>query len=93
MNSDSYKDKYEIYKKLPFINAILTIILVLVWAIVDYSECITGIGDMGFLGCFSLWLLFGAAVAGIVGFITMVSISATVVRTDAILQIEENTKK
>ena len=93
MISKSYQNMYEIYKKFPLINAILIMILTLVWAIVDYSECITSISDLTFVGCFVIWLLIGAVVAGIVAFITMVSISATIVRTDAILQIEESIKK
>ena len=92
MTSKNYQNMYEIYKKFPLINAISIMILTLVWSIVDYNECITGISDLGF-GCFVIWLLIGAVVAGIVAFITMVSISATIVRTDAILQIEENVKK
>ena len=94
MTSTNYQKIYETtYKKLPLINAILVMILTLAWAIIDYSACITGIGDLEFFGCFAIWLLIGAVAAGIVAFLTAISISATIVRTDAILQIEKSIKK
>ena len=93
MNYDSYKKAYEFYKKSPLVNAILTLVLVLVWAIVDYCECITGISDLEIVGCLAVWLLIGSVVAGTVAFLTQISISATVLRTDAVLRIEQIIEK
>ena len=89
MNYGSYKKAYEFYKKSPLVNAILTIVLALVWAIIDYCECITGISDLEIVGCLAVWLLIGSVVAGTVAFLTQISISATVIRTDTVLRIEQ----
>ena len=93
MNLKSYENAYQIYKKLPLINAILIMVLTLVWAILDYDMCLTGISDLEFFGCLIIWLLIGAVIAGVTAFLTQISISATVLRTDAVLTIAENIKK
>ena len=80
-----------LYKKLPMINAIVAIALAIGWGILDCAVGITGIGDMGFVG-FLTWLGIGVPFAAIVGLFTMLFISATIVRTDAVLEIKRSLK-
>ena len=83
----NYKKMYKIYKKLPFINSIITCLLSLVWGIIDGTQWITGIGDNLEGAAIAIWLLIGAVLAVIVMFLTCVTISPVVVRTDAALEI------
>lgn len=91
MNFD-YENIYQsIYKKLPMISAIAAYVLVVAWAIVDWTAWLTGIGGLGLEG-FLIWLGIGAPFAALVGFITMLSISATVVRTDSAIEMKKMVK-
>lgn len=70
-----YKARYELYKKLPAISAILTFIGVALSSILFHQFL---------LGC-----LIGAIIAVIEFFIASLAISPVVVQTDAILNIEK----
>ncbi|MBQ5794251.1 MAG: hypothetical protein IIW17_09560 [Clostridia bacterium] len=90
MNFD-YENIYQsIYKKLPMISAIAAYVLVIVWAIVDWTAWLTGIGDLRFAG-FLIWLGIGGPFAALVGFLTMVFISPIVVQTDMLIQMDGKT--
>ena len=95
----NYKRFYEIYKKMPAIISIILASLVFIWSIVDvaafsyrgsYYQRYYGIMhlDTPFLAMF-IWWLIGAVLVFAAYFFTVLPISATVVRTDAILEIKE----
>ena len=88
MNFDYESTYLNLYKKLPMINAISAYVLVIAWAIVDWAEWIVFGEFLGFL----IWLGIGAPFAVLVGFITMLSISATVVRTDSAIEMKKMVK-
>ena len=83
-----FKKIYCVYRKLPFISAIISLIPVIVWAITDWCEWITVIGELEF-GGFIIWLAIGSVFSVAVYFFTSLVISPTVVRTDAVLRIEK----
>ena len=87
----NYMKYYGIYKKLPLINFISTVVIALVWGIVDAFEYITDIGELE-VGAVFIWTLIGAVVGAIVMFFTAVVMSATIVRTDATIEIESKLK-
>ncbi|MBR2650776.1 MAG: hypothetical protein IKD45_03875 [Clostridia bacterium] len=87
----SYRKLYEIFKKMPLINFISTMLLAFVWAIFDAVAEITELGDLG-VGAVFIWLIIGGVAAAIVSFFTALCISATVVRTDATLEILASVK-
>ncbi len=86
-----YTGFYGIYKKLPFINFIATMVLSLVWGIIDWCEWITEIGELEFGGLI-IWLLIGAVVGLINTFFTCIYTSPTIVRTDATVAILDTIK-
>ena len=59
-------------------------VLILAWSILDVSEYITAISELEVLGVI-VWLIIGVPVSLLVGFITAVLISPTVIRTDAVM--------
>ena len=88
MNID-YKKAYNIYKKMPLISFVSTVVLALAWGILDAVEFITGIGELEF-GAVVVWLLIGAVFAFIPAFLTSIIISPTVLRTDAALAVQNS---
>lgn len=88
----NYEHVYlNLYKKLPVINGISAYVLVIVWAIVDWVTCTTAIGYMEFLG-FLIWLGIGGVFALLVALFTMLQMSATIVRTDAAIEMKKSMK-
>lgn len=75
---------YGIYKKLPFINFIATMVISLIWGIIDWCKWIT---DMAGFGGLIVWLLIGAVVGLINLFFTSIYISPAIVRTDVTVDI------
>jgi hypothetical protein len=95
-----YKKTYNnVFRKLPKILAITIAVLVFIWSIVDvsvFSSVSRYYGShYGVLGLGSwplaliIWWAIGAVVSFATWFFTAVGISATVVRTDAIVEINE----
>ena len=82
---------YGLYKKLPFINFIATMVISLIWGIIDWCEWITGIGELDF-GGLVIWLLIGAVVGLINMFFTSIYISPAIVRTDVTVDILNSVK-
>ena len=104
LNPD-YQKLYGIYKKLPGILAIIIMSLVFIWSIVDvsvfveesysrYSGSTTYYGVMylesAFLAMF-IWWAIGAVLAASTWFFSALSVSATVARTDAIIELNNKT--
>ena len=85
MNID-YKKAYNIYKKLPQISFVITMILALAWGIIDWAAYITELAELGF-GGLVIWLLAGTVLAAINLAFSAILISPTIVRTDATLAI------
>ncbi|MBQ7343178.1 MAG: hypothetical protein IJW53_00270 [Clostridia bacterium] len=85
-----YKAAYETYKKFPSINFVITLILSIAWAIIDFSVEITDIE--GFL-CFIVWPMAGVVLGLFIMYITMIAISPTIVRTDAICELVDLAKE
>lgn len=97
-----YQKLYGIYKKLPSILAIVIMSLVFVWSIVDvsvfqykprYSSGYRyGVMELesAFLAML-IWWAIGAVVSVSVWFFSALSVSATVVRTDAIIELNNKT--
>lgn len=75
-----YRDKYNVYKKLPSILGLTFFFLI------SFAAVICAINTSNIL--FLLGLPIGAAVGGITYFITSLSIAPTVLRTDAVLDIK-----
>jgi len=93
-----YKTFYNYYKKLPKYLAILLSTLIFIWSIVDVSVFQSGYyyGVMMLESAFVamlIWWLIGAVLVILTWFFSKVCISATVVRTDAILEINEKMTK
>lgn len=86
---------------MPAIAAITTMILALVWSIIDVIVFRVNIGwitpfwKFGILRLNNpivsilIWLAIGAVLATIVWFFSALTISATITRTDAVLEISE----
>ena len=95
-----YQKLYGIYKKLPGILAIIIMSLVFIWSIVDVSVFVesyyrkTYYGVMylesAFLAMF-IWWVIGAVVAASTWFFSALSVSATVARTDAVIELNNKT--
>ena len=104
MNPD-YTGFYQFYKKLPGIAAISTMVIFLIWSIVDVIVFRVNVGWYSPIykyGIFRLespilsvliWLAIGVIVSGIVWFFSALTTSATVTRTDAVLKIAEATEE
>jgi Zn-dependent protease with chaperone function len=100
--SPNYKKFYQLYKKMPAIAAITTMILALVWSIIDVivfrvgrGGWFTSVWEFGILRLNNpivsilIWLAIGVVLATIVWFFSALTISATITRTDAVLEISE----
>ena len=83
-----YKWSYRIYRYLPIISAIVTAIGSFLWAVIDSVGGNSIICESGILA-FIIWIIIGAILTACVFFISMIRMSATVVRTDAVLALEE----
>ena len=102
MNPD-YQKFYANYRKLPGILTILIAVLSLAWSIVDvcvfydssysrYSGYEYYYGVMQLPSIFLallIWWAIGAVLCFIVWYISCLSVSATIARTDAVLKINE----
>lgn len=88
MNID-YKKAYNIYKKMPLISFISTVVLALAWGILDAIAWITEIVESEF-GIVVIWMLIGSVFAFITAFLTSIIVSPTVLRTDAALAIQNS---
>jgi hypothetical protein len=101
MNPD-YERFYTLYKKMPGILAYTTIIMTVIWSIVDVSIFQTSYGSyFNRYTCYGImelesallamlvWWAIGAVLAGIAWFFSALSVSATVRRTDAVVAIKE----
>lgn len=98
-----YKKYYGTYKKLPGILAILICVLTLIWSIVDlavfshesrYGNIYYGIMELKSLVLTLLiWWAIGAVLAVGTWFFSTLAVSATVARTDAIIEINDKIKK
>ena len=86
-----YKKAYNIYKMLPLINACVIILLATIWGFVDWFVYITELAYELEAGAFLIWFLIGCAVAGITYIASVISISPIVVRTDALIAIQNAT--
>ena len=90
-SGNNYKMFYSLYKKVPVYNAILIFIAAFIYGIVDASEEILIGYELGG-AAFIIWLLIGAVAGGIVWFFSTLMTAATVVRTDAVLEMNEKLK-
>ena len=90
-----YSKAYKKYRFMPVIVASIVEFLFFVWGIIDAITGITDfndiIDDTEIVAVF-LWLIIGAIVALICFAISVIAISPTVVRTDAVLEIAAATK-
>ncbi len=101
MKDPNYDKFYRIFKKLPKILAIITAALVFIWSIVDvavfsYYGYDTYYGVMRLESCFLvllIWWLIGAVLAYATYFFAALPVAATVVRTDAVLEINAKVKE
>lgn len=102
MKDPNYDKFYRIFKKLPKILAIVVAILVFIWSIVDvavfsydgYYDTYYGVMRLG--SCFLvllIWWLIGAVSALLTYFFSALPVAATVVRTDAVLELNAKVKE
>ena len=93
----NYKKYYSLLKKLPAILTITILFLVLVWSIVDvnvfnyttnYGYTFYGIMRLpsAFLELI-IWWAIGLVIAGATWFFSVIAVSATITKIDAILEI------
>ncbi len=97
MKDPDYTKFYRIFKKLPKILAIIIAALVFIWSIVDVS-IFNGYyyGVMQLKSCFLvllIWWLIGAVLAFATYFFSAMHVSAIVLRTDAVLEINAKVKE
>lgn len=97
MKDPNYDKFYRIFKKLPKILAIIIAALVFIWSIVDVS-IFNGYyyGVMQLKSCFLvllIWWLIGAVLAFATYFFSAMHVSAIVLRTDAVLEINAKVKE
>ncbi len=102
MKDPNYNKFYRIFKKLPNILAIIIAALVFIWSIVDVAVFshegyqYTYYGVMRLKSCFLvllIWWLIGAVLAFATYFFAALPVAATVVRTDAVLEINAKVKE
>ena len=88
----NYENAYRIYKLLPAISFICSMVAALAWTVIDLLA-FSRYQRYGILRLESpvlpifIWLLAGLLLATITFFFTAVAISSTVLRTDAVLKI------
>lgn len=97
MKDPNYTKFYRIFKKLPKILAIIIAALVFIWSIVDVS-IFNGYyyGVMQLKSCFLvllIWWLIGAVLAFATYFFSAMHVSAIVLRTDAMLELNAKVKE
>lgn len=97
MKDPDYTKFYRIFKKLPKILAIIIAALVFIWSIVDVS-IFNGYyyGVMQLKSCFLvllIWWLIGAVLAFATYFFSAMHVSAIVLRTDAMLELNAKVKE
>lgn len=103
MKDPNYDKFYRIFKKIPKILAIVVAALVFIWSIVDvavfsysgyYYQPYYGVMHLPswFLALF-IWWIIGAVLALLTYFFSALPVSATVVRTDAVLEINAKVKE
>ena len=83
-----YSAFYKVYKLLPMIYAALVLLAGLVFGIVDACMEITEIGDLE-AAAVPIWLIIGAVASAIVLWLSSIIVSPTIVRTDAIIEINK----
>ena len=99
----NYEKFYALYKKLPSIASIVLAALVFIWSIIDvsifsphyyYYGNYYGIMrlDSAFL-VLIIWWAIGAVLTLLTWFFSSLTVSATVTRTDAIVEIKNNLNK
>lgn len=106
MKNPDYNKFYKIYKKLPKILAIIIAALIFIWSIVDvavfsygggrYYDYVTYYGVMRLKSCFLvllIWWAIGAVLAFATYFFSAMHVSAIVLRTDAVLEINAKVKE
>lgn len=102
MKDPDYTKFYRIFKKLPKILAIIIAALVFIWSIVDvavfshdgYYNTYYGVMRLGScLLVLLIWWLIGAVLAFATYFFSALPVSATVVRTDALLELNAKVKE
>lgn len=98
----SYRKFFKFYKKLPFVTSLIIAIAVVIWSIIDvavfshteyYEPCY---GIMRFnnpLWVLLVWWGIGAVASILNWLFSALIISPTVVRTNAVLEIEEHLTK
>lgn len=102
----NYKIFYKIYKKLPKILAVVVALLMWIWSIIDvtcfiyqsnsYYSTVIYYGVMRFTSRFPallIWWLIGAVLAFATYFFSAMHVSAIVLRTDAVLEINAKVKE
>lgn len=82
---------YKIYKKIPAISAIAVAVSVFVFSIVDVSSYYIICTDFVILDLL-IWWSIGAIAAFATWFISAMTVSATILRTDAMIEIESSNK-
>jgi hypothetical protein len=88
-----YNKFYNLYRKLPLINFIGIVSASLLFGILDATIGITPMyWDLDAVVVL-IWPIIGVLVGGISYFFTMLSISPTIIRTDAIIEILEIAKQ
>ena len=93
-----YAKRYETYRNLPAISSIILGVLVLIWSIVDvatfgsyYSYGIMRLESAGM--ALFIWWAIGAVLCALTYYLTSLSIAPTIVRTDAVLEINKKLDK
>ena len=98
----NYEKFYALYKKLPGISSIALAALVFIWSIVDVSVFsyhsrygdYYGIMHLGSaVLVYIIWWAIGAVFSLLTWFFSSLVVSATVTRTDAIVEIKNNLNK
>lgn len=106
MKNPDYNKFYKIYKKLPKILAVVVALLMWIWSIIDvtcfiyqsnsYYSTVIYYGVMRFTSRFPallIWWLIGAVLAFATYFFSAMHVSAIVLRTDAVLEINAKVKE
>lgn len=96
-----YNKFYAFFKKMPAILSIATALLMVIGSFVDVSNSYTydTITYYGFsqsrsaIAVLLAWWIVGAIMALVTWFFTALAVSPTIVRTDAVLEINEKTIK
>jgi len=83
-----FKFFYKLYRKLPIISAIAVAALSFVFSMILVLGDVISFTDSYFLDLVLVWII-GAIITCGVWFFSMLTVSATIIRTDSVIEINE----